>query len=372
MNGREEIAIDNIRRTSEAIGVLEILKHIASSSLYTDVSVTIESEGKSKVTILEDEQPDRLSLVCSYFSSVWKANRCVSVKIVSRLKDHRQGCLDELDCLTGFLNQSLALREKKNTGGNIELLTGSGCSVCLKDIFQSRAVFLICNGPSFAFLDHSQFKVPGVTTMTLNNGGHGFRSNLWMSADAPQRFMRSIWEDSNIQKFVPVGTFGFPVIDRNGDRPSTDLVSDFPNVFGYRRNGWFCPDRFLSEPTFNWGNLAEKGGGRSVMLPALKMLYYLGFRTIYLVACDFKMTPERGYWFDEERSRAAIYGNNKTYGVLRGHFDSLKEHFEEAGLKVFNTNPVSELESFPHVDLTSAIDSVSVGLNRSTRGMYKK
>ena len=76
-----------------------------------------------------------------------------------------------------------------------------------------------------------------------------------------------------------------------------------PNVWYYKRNDYFKPDEYLSEPTVNWGNHQKTvdklgcGGSRSVMLAAFRLLYYLGFKTIVLVGADFKMAPDRKYAF---------------------------------------------------------------------------
>ena len=53
-----------------------------------------------------------------------------------------------------------------------------------------------------------------------------------------------------------------------------------------RADARFRAERFLTENTFNWGCDKEVDdgigfkGGRTVMLPALKLLFYLGVRTV--------------------------------------------------------------------------------------------
>ena len=61
-----------------------------------------------------------------------------------------------------------------------------------------------------------------------------------------------------------------------------------PAVFGYRRNEAFVAEQWLYEDTFNWGNHSKRTdaygntGSRSVMYIALRLLFYLGVRQLYL------------------------------------------------------------------------------------------
>ena len=69
-----------------------------------------------------------------------------------------------------------------------------------------------------------------------------------------------------------------------------------PAVYGLNLNSGFHADRFLAEPMFTWGNQEgqtdEQGnaGVRSVMFVAIKLLYVLGIRHVFLLGCDFRMT----------------------------------------------------------------------------------
>ena len=84
------------------------------------------------------------------------------------------------------------------------------------------------------------------------------------------------------------------------------------------------------------------------MLAAIKILYVLGFRDIYLLGCDFKMTKEDKYAFEENRGEGAIRGNNRSYSIMTKRFEAMKEHFTERGLSVYNCNKDSALEVFPY------------------------
>ena len=151
---------------------------------------------------------------------------------------------------------------------------------------------------------------------------------------------------------------------------SRERVRDFPNVVGYRRNDAFCPEDWLWEDTVNRGNHQSRGGGRSVMLAALRLIWLLGYRRVCLVGCDFAMAADRRYWFPEQRRDAAVRNKQQSYRLLSRCFAALRPHFDAAGLRVWNCTSGSRLEAFPHVDLARALDAVGVDTSASTEGMY--
>lgn len=176
-----------------------------------------------------------------------------------------------------------------------------------------------------------------------------------------------------MMKFVPMAHFEKRIWDVAADKSSREKVRDFPNVIGYRRNEAFHAGQWLVEDTINWGNHKKRGGGRSVMLVALRIAFLLGFRRVYLVGCDFEMTEDNRYWFPEQRTKAAISNNVSSYGVLTGFFEALLPEFERAGLEVFNCNPESKLRVFPFADLGDAVRAAAVDMSESdTEGMYVK
>lgn len=246
----------------------------------------------------------------------------------------------------------------------------NGMNLDLVDLHRGQTLFLVLNGPSLADFDWSRLRQPGIVTLGINNGAHLLRPNYWTSVDDPSRFMASIWRDPAIVKIVPMSHFQKPIWDRRRNAFSTDLVRDFPNVVGYRRNEAFAPERWLVEDTINWGNHSKRGGGRSVMLAALRIAHLLGFRKVYLLGCDFRMDEGHHYWFPEQRSANAISNNTNSYAIMRGYFQQLQPRFLESGFEVFNCNPESRLEVFPFADLDEALAGAAIDLDESTEGMY--
>jgi hypothetical protein len=255
--------------------------------------------------------------------------------------------------------------------------TREGSEIDLVGLYRGRSAFLICNGPSFAKLDRNLLNMPGVMTFGINNGPKTFRPNFWTCVDSPERFLKSIWLDSKIMKFVPQAHFEKSIFDNEKWEMTNIRVGECPNVVGYRRNEKFVASRFLSEVTLNWGNHGNLGGGRSVMLPSVRILHLLGFRKIYLLGCDMKMSETYTYHFDEQRAKGAVNCNNSTYDRLKEeYFPQLKPYFDESGLKVFNCNPESNLKVFPHISFEEAIKEATFKLgdvkNERVYGMYSK
>lgn len=260
-----------------------------------------------------------------------------------------------------------------------------GSEIDLVGQYKGASAFLICNGPSLSSgkYDVSLLKKPGVITMGINNGPRTIRPNLWTCVDDPKRFIKSIWFDPCIQKFVPLSFATKALFDNENwcdmldEKGSPYVVRKCPNMVYFRRNTKFMAERYLVEDTVNWGNSAKNGGSRTVMLSALRLLYLLGFRKIYLLGADFDMSGEKTYHFDEQRDKGAVNGNMSTYEALKTHyFPSLKPYFEKAGYHVYNCNLESKLKVFDFVRYEDAIEEATYKLgnikNERTWGLYSK
>lgn len=251
-------------------------------------------------------------------------------------------------------------------------------------MYKGSHAFLICGGPSFSELDHNKLK--NCLTMGLNNSIKTFRTDMWVSVDEPSRFLKSIWLDPKIKKFVPYVNEDMELWDNTIDHwgplknpMNTDKnlkVRQCPNVTFFRRNDKFESSRWLFEYTFNWGDNAKWGGGRSVMLPALKILFILGIRNVYLLGCDLLMDENHKYHFDEKRDAGAQKGNMNTYKkMIEVYFPKLKPEFDKYGFKVFNCNKDSRLKVFPYISYDEAIRRATDVLdidNEISYGMYRK
>jgi len=257
------------------------------------------------------------------------------------------------------------------------LFTRDGHSLYLGDIFRGASAFLIAGGPSFKNIDVEKLSSAGFLTFGLNNSAKSFRPNLWTCVDDPTHFIKSVWLDPKIMKFAPMAHADKKIFDNEAWKEMDMTVGDCPNVLYYRRNEDFKADQYLFEDTVNWGNHTKLGGGRSVMLAALRLSFYLGIRKVFLLGVDFDMNENNKYHFEQERTDKSIKNNNDTYDLLKSRFKQLKPIFEENDFQVFNCNPESGLKVFDFISFEDAIKSATKMMPKNleterTAGLYDR
>ncbi|MCZ2342178.1 MAG: hypothetical protein LC104_10345, partial [Bacteroidales bacterium] len=260
--------------------------------------------------------------------------------------------------------------------------TRDGHNLFLGDLYRGQAAFLVCGGPSLATHDLSLLQQRGLLTLAVNNAATIVRPQLWTSVDNPGHFADVIWRDPGIWKFIPLDHMEKPFRVRDTHDqlvPSAEKVGDMPAVVGFRRNEYFRAEQWLHESTFNWGNHSHRidadgnKGSRSVFYIALRLLYVLGVRTVYLLGCDFRMEPgQQNYAFEQDRSLASIRSNNSSYRILNTRLGHLKPYFDAEGFQIFNCTPQSGLTVFPTLKYEEAIHQAQVTIPQriNTRGMY--
>ena len=264
------------------------------------------------------------------------------------------------------------------------LFTRDGHNVFLGDFYRGRPAFLLGGGPSLADHDLAQLNRRGVLTCAMNNAATVYRPQLWVSVDDPGNFADAIWRDPGILKFVPLCHMEKPFTVRNENDElveSEECVGDMPAILGYRRNERFREAQWLFEDTFNWGNhsnqLDSSGnkGSRSVMYVAIRLLFYLGVRKIYLLGCDFRMKQgEHNYAFAQDRTRSSVRGNNDSYRILNQRLGLLKPYFDQEGLEIVNCTPESGLTVFPFQPFEHALAEAVAEMPQriNTIGMYDR
>jgi len=267
---------------------------------------------------------------------------------------------------------------------NLFLYTSSGESISLENFYMGSSCFLLCSGPSLSRLDLSLLNKRGIMTMAVNNAWSVYKPNLWICVDDPGNFIDIGWKDPSILKFAPIGHMhrNLQVKEDSGVfRTSQFKVREMPSVLYFRRNDKFEVQNFLNQNTVNWGNgekiIDELGnrGSRSVMLSAVRILYYLGFRRVFILGADFKMQEgQDNYAFKQDRTTFSVNSNNNTYKALDSRFNALKPIFDSLNYKIFNCNKDSGLKSFPFVNYETAIKQASANFNKKidTLGWYDR
>lgn len=258
-----------------------------------------------------------------------------------------------------------------------------GIPTPLEGVYRGGCAFLIGSGPSLAETDLTPLNRFGILTLGVNNSPSLFRPNLWCAMDPARNFVQQIWRDPAIMKFVPwhrrrERTRRFSA---TGTLVNDEHLVDYPNIWFYEREqNDFDPARFLTSDKFHWGcseghrDPDGRGGGRSVMFVALKLLYHLGCRYVFLVGCDFHMEPEAPYAFPQTKTPGECRANNGLYATLCRRLEMLAPHFDAAGYRVVSVTPESRLNRvLPHWTLDRAIDLAvdRVGKTVVTKDMYR-
>jgi hypothetical protein len=124
-------------------------------------------------------------------------------------------------------------------------------------------------------------------------------------------------------------------------------------------------ENFLYEKDISRGNDKKHGpeGPQANGMPRvintiftiLRIAFYLGFRRAYLLGCDFEMSPNQPYSFNQQKWGNAANSNNGTYQQLTYCLDQLKVQFDKASFKVYNCNPASKLWTFDFIDFEQAV-----------------
>ncbi len=262
--------------------------------------------------------------------------------------------------------QNLTSIDKKSP--NDLLVNQNNQPLLLSDTWKDGHLFLTLSGPSLNKIPFEVLSERGIVTFAVNNAATIIRPTFWVYGDKGTKFHNVIWEDPGIMKFMPVKGWNpkHPHMVRvkrgDGTFEVTDKQGRFrPGVVGYQRNATFNPAEFLYEPTCNWGNSeksAEKNGLPhilNIMFVVLRISFYLGFRNVYLLGCDFTMDDEQPYAFNELKNPKACASNNGTYLKLNHMLSLLKPYFDEAGFNVFNCTPKSGLRTFPQLSFKEAI-----------------
>lgn len=269
------------------------------------------------------------------------------------------------------------------------LFTRDGHNIWLGDHYRGGHAFLILGGPSFGELLNETFEFkgkkrttreildyPGHVSMAVNNSVKTYRPNMWVCVDSPSHFIKSTWLDPKIQKIVPFCHTEKTIFDNEAWKDTNIKVGDCPNTIFYRRNEHFQHEQFMHEDTFNWGSHKKYGGSRSVMLVAFRMLYHMGIRNLYLLGCDFNMSEDSKYHFDQDRSLGSQSGNNSTYRSLMQRFEQLKPELDQLGYNVWNCNPDSKLKVFPYMSFIDAANRACANIpqieTERTSGLYDR
>lgn len=243
-------------------------------------------------------------------------------------------------------------------------------AACLENSWKDTGCFLVCGGPSLNAMDLTLLGQRGITIAAVNQcGATHVRPHIWFSVDSPDRFHSSIWLDPTVMKFAKRRYAKNTVYEKTQGQfvDTKKQLKTLPNMWFYEHSGSYDPATFLTQPNPTWGNTRH-----SVMLIAIRLLYWLGMRTIYIVGADFHMSPEQTYAFDDPKDHIASASNNATYRWLNEIFLELRPYFADRGLSVYNATPGGNLTAFDRVTYNEAVDSLKISPANDVQGYYSR
>jgi hypothetical protein len=245
-----------------------------------------------------------------------------------------------------------------------DLYRADGTPLGLRDHLRGASAFLVACGPSLADLDLSLLSRRGAVVLAVNQAAALVRPHIFVHVDRPDSFPDAVWLDPGILKVSPLGWSRTRLRSRDSGGAFTELAvtpADCPNVAHYARNERFRAAEFLDEPTFNWGNHRDEvdelghASARSVLSPALKLLWFLGVTRVYLLGVDFRMDAARPYASGQAKGEAGVAANNRNYAVFAARLGLLAPELAARGVEVRNCSPGSALDVFPREGFAEAI-----------------
>ena len=263
--------------------------------------------------------------------------------------------------------------EQQQTGtAQPAIVNAGGVSAdALCNVYRGASAVLCCGGPSLNYLDTTMLSKRGIIVAAVNQcAATHVRPHVWFSVDSPDRFHDSIWADPGIMCFAK-RRYAKHTVHKKIDGKFVDTnrsIRDYPNVWFYEHTAEWKPQEFLTQRLITWGDTRH-----SVMLPALRILYWLGIRNLAIIGADFHMIPERSYAFNSPKDATAAQTNNNTYTWLNDRFAELRPHFDQVGYNVVNATPSGNLTAFRRVDYAQFIadSAIQTDATVDVTGFYK-
>ncbi len=207
--------------------------------------------------------------------------------------------------------------------------------VQLENLWEGQSLFIIAGSPTIKALPLGLLQQRGIITMGINNASEVVKTNLWVANDQPACFYEPVTEksrilqDASIMKFVNYGKREF----QYKGKPWKYLSNLF--FFGVNEN-YFNANNFCNphRDILWWKN---------TFFTALQLAWRLGFKKIYLVGAEFKISETNQYAWESKLSKEEIQKNNNLYNQTIQTMKNLKSTFEKNNFKIFNTCLTSSL-----------------------------
>ena len=201
----------------------------------------------------------------------------------------------------------------------------------LDDLFLGAECVIAGGAPSLQAIAGQMDGVRGIPILAINNSAVTVRPTMWVGGDKPICIDDSILMDPTIMKFAVTAKRFFEV----GGKPWYSWANTFffGTKEGFNKSNFLNRDRDLAW----WKN---------TFFIAIQLAYRLGFRTVYLAGCAFKINKDEQYAWKTNLDDAEVEKNSRLYRGSIHTLESLLPHFTQNGFKVVSITPDSLANEF--------------------------
>lgn len=233
-----------------------------------------------------------------------------------------------------------------------------GWPVNLAGLWSPCPAFLVCGGPSLQDFDLNRLKDRGVVSLGVNNASAFAPIKAWVFSDEQVKFHHGLFLDPAVMTFAPSPKLHhrFYIKTAEGFRRSAITIGECPNTYGFERYTCFIPRSFFTTSFAHWGpgkhqwSSVPPIGTLCTMLIGLRLLHYLGVKTIFLLGVDFKGRDGLCYGFPNDKAE-----RNRRYQWETEMLAALQRPMRRKGIQVFNCSETSDCKLFPFRPFNEAL-----------------
>ena len=213
------------------------------------------------------------------------------------------------------------------------------------DICEGESCILVGGAPSLKNENLDLLRKPGVATIGINNVATLFKPTFWISGDKPDCFVKQILYDPSIIKFINWS--------RRANKINGQMWGTFPNTYSYS-----CVENITINNFLTRGS--HLAWWKNTWFIALQLAYKLGFRKVYMVGADFKISTKEQYAWETDIKEKYINMNVRLYQNAVNIMRDLIPHFSKHNFEVFNCSRTSALRAdFGFLPLEEAVKKIT-------------
>jgi len=210
---------------------------------------------------------------------------------------------------------------------------------------------LVCGGPSLNKIDISSLRGAGKVIFGMNNTYPKVYPNIWLGMDDPSCYNRHLV----YEPFMKIFRGGYHKRWTEDGKFLRDLYNVYFADVGNTTKDWFQifdKINIKDKDTFTW-----TGNSFSI---ALNIIFYMGFKDIYLVGCDFS-TEESHYHNTVELSKKELKHNNHLYKHLNKYLKWMYAQAKIHKINIYSASPLSMINDYlPFVTLEELNTSINL------------